>query len=234
MKQKLTDWLTILVTAVVGVMFIVWHGDNSLFEWLVRGLGVVLLVPAIYETYIAVSGLQGKLPKSHGVAESDGAEEAAVKELSFGRRAAFVSMLIVSVVAIVAGMWMLIDPATFISLLAYIFAVILILFGIYQLFAMSYVNRSTNLPWYFFVVPAVFVVAGIVILFMSPEKIISTIAVITGVLLVLSAVNSAMQMIVVSGIESQRRRDARDAEKAEKEAGKKEPEEPKQIPESVD
>lgn len=245
MKKKMSDWLTILLTAFVGIMFIVWHGNASLFEWLVRGLGVVLLIPAIYETFIAVRGLQGKVKKcdcENEEEDDEKSEEDAPTELSFARRAGYVSMLIVSGVAIIAGLWMLINPATFTTLLAYIFAVILILFGVYQLIDMIYVNRSISLEWYFFVVPVVFVLAGIIILFMSPGEIIVTVAVVTGILLVLAAINSAMRMIVISGIEKQRRLDARAAEKAaekaakeaEKNAENNEESEIKQIPESVD
>lgn len=213
MKQKFTDWLTILLTAVVGVLFIMWHGENSLFQWLVRALGLVLLVPAAYEIYIAVRGLSGKLPRPKGVvkeAEADVAEAAV--ELTFGRRCAFVSMLVVSAVAVVAGLWMIIDPATFIGLLAYLFAALLVLFGVYQLVTMVYVDRSTHLAWYFYIVPVVFVVSGVVVLFMSPDEIIGTVAMLTGILLVVSAVNSIVQMVAVSAINGQRRRDAASTE----------------------
>lgn len=226
MKQKLTDWLTILLTAVVGVLFIMWHGEKNLFEWLVRALGIILVVPAVYETYIAVRGLQGKLPhkpKSVKDVEDDAAD--AVAELTFGRRAAFTSMLIVSAAAIIAGLWMIIDPTTFTALLAYLLAAVLVLLGVCQLVSMYSISRTTHLPWFFYIVPSVFVIVGIVILLMSPEDIKETVAMLTGILLLMSAVNSMVQMVAVSAINGQRRRDARDEEaKAD----------PKQIPENVD
>lgn len=228
MKQKLTDWLTIILTAAVGVLFIMWHGEDSLFQWLVRALGVILVIPALYETYIAVRGLQGKLPhkpESMKAVEDDAAD--AVAELTFGRRAAFTSMLIVSAAAIIAGLWMIIDPATFIGLLAYLLAAVLVLLGVCQLVSMYSVSRTTHLPWYFYIVPSAFVIVGIVILLMSPDKIIATVAMLTGILLLISAINSAMQMAAVSAINGQRRRDAAAAEAEEAK-------EPKQIPENVD
>lgn len=187
----------ILIAAVVGVLFIVWHGENSLFDWIVRLIGFSLIVPGIY---VFVSSLSELKDAQRHLKESVTHDEEAMMQFGFGHRAAIYSMMVVSVATIAVGLWMVIAPTMFVALLAYLFAVLLVVFGIYQLVAIAYFYRDAHFGWYFYVVPAVFLVAGVIILFSSPDTIRNTVALLTGIFLIAAAVNALAQNVILMRI----------------------------------
>ena len=118
-------------------------------------------------------------------------------------------MVVVSVATVAVGLWMIIAPTMFVALLAYLFAALLVIFGIYQLVAIAYFNRDAHFGWYFYVVPAVFIIAGVIILFSSPDTIRNTVALLTGILLIAAAVNALVQNMAIIRLNRQARKSKR-------------------------
>ena len=85
MNNRLNNWPVILIAAVVGVLFIVWHGENSLFDWIVRLIGLSLVVPGIY---VFVSSLKELRDARRRLDGSATAADRSVAELGLGERAA--------------------------------------------------------------------------------------------------------------------------------------------------
>lgn len=206
MNNRLNNWPVILIVAVVGVLFIVWHGENSLFDWIVRLIGLSLVVPGIY---VFVSSLKELRDARRRLEGSATAADRAVAELGLGERAAIYSMVVVSVATVAVGLWMIIAPTMFVALLAYLFAALLVIFGIYQLVAIAYFNRDAHFGWYFYAVPAVFIIAGVIILFSSPDTIRNTVALLTGILLIAAAVNALVQNVAIIRLNRQARKSKR-------------------------
>lgn len=174
MKNSGSNWLTILVVFVSGVLLIAWHSRIDILQWVVILVGVTLIVPALYSFIVAL----GRRRRGEG-GESE--------------RTARTSTLWASVAAMALGVWMVIDPTFFAGLLAYIFGAILVLYGIYHIVLMSYWLKPLVFPFWFYVIPALMIAAGVIIL-CTPVRVMNSVVVLmTGIALVASAVNSMLE-----------------------------------------
>lgn len=194
MNNKFNNWVTILITGIVGVIFIVWYKEADLFSWFVRALGVCLVLPGIYVLIQSFGDMQSQKAKEISITETEVESVSGKKtDIITRRRSASVSLIVVSICTILLGLWMLIAPGFFVGLLAYLFAAALILYGIYQFVVVGYFARPAVLPWQFYIVPSLFIIAGLVILVTPVHTINATVTLITGILLVLSAINGIVQ-----------------------------------------
>ena len=96
--------------------------------------------------------------------------------------------------AIALGVWMVVSPAFFVGLLAYIFGAILILYGIFHIIVVAVWSRPFILPWWFYLIPVLMIIAGVVILCTDVRTINSAVVLITGIALVASSVNSVLEI----------------------------------------
>lgn len=183
--NKFQTWLTIAVAAAVGVLFVIWHSRIDLLSWIVVAMGVLLIIPGVYNMIISLAGRRQARRIAAG-------ESVSVTKRGVGRNADFSSML-ASVCTIGLGVWMLVNPGFFVGLLAYLFAVLLIAYGLYQIYSLAYLNRPYVMPWFFYIVPVALVVTGVVILCTSVRTMNSVVVLVTGIMLIVSAVNRALQ-----------------------------------------
>lgn len=165
-----TSWLTILLTAAVGVLLIIFHGKLDLLNWIILAMGVVIAIPCFYNM-IASFGKSRRDSKGNVI----------------------VSNVVASVAGVALGLWMIINPAFFVGMMAYLFAVIMIVYGIGQIVLVGYMSRPYRLPFWFYIIPVILIVAGVVILCTSVHTMNSVVVLLTGIMLVLSAVNWALQ-----------------------------------------
>lgn len=42
-----TSWLTIFLTALVGILMIVWHARLDILSWIVIAVGLMFIIPGI-------------------------------------------------------------------------------------------------------------------------------------------------------------------------------------------
>lgn len=219
MNNRFSNWLTILITAAVGVLFIVWHNEVNLFQWLVRALGVMLLIPGVYVLFHSISEIQARKTNTNDESKT---------AITFRRRSAAISLLIVSGATVFIGLWMLLQPSFFASLIAYLFAAILLLYGIYQLIVVAYYSRPAKLSWHFYIIPSLFMAVSLTILLTSLHTLDSVVTLITGILLLASALNAVVQTIIVRTLIQQINAQAETGETASQ------AESIKQIEENVD
>ncbi len=197
MNKELNSWLSIITIALVGVLFTLWADEASLFSWLVRAIGMCLILPGVY-VLIKSFDKQASKPKSeanHVPVEID----FTMPENAPGatnKSSVAVPLLVVSVCTVLLGLWLLISPDFFVALFAILIAGLLVVYGIYQLVLLIYSLRAVKLPWYVFIVPSMFVIAGIVILSTPVRSMNYIVSLTTGVLLIMSAINSAVQRIL--------------------------------------
>lgn len=183
--NKSQTWLTIVVAAAVGILFVMWHSRIDLLSWIVVAMGVLLIIPGAYNMITLLVSRRRERRLEAG-------ESAAVTRRGAGREAGFSSML-ASICTIALGVWMLVNPGFFVGLLAYLFAVLLIIYGLYQIYSLAYLSRPYVMPWFFYIVPVALVVAGVVILCTSVHTMNSVVVLVTGIMLIVSAVNRALQ-----------------------------------------
>lgn len=197
-SSSLGFWISVVITALVGALLIAWHNDVNLASWIVIAIGALILVPSVV---VLVSSLTHRSTAHVEVATATTGHTSRSSSMNL-------SMTIVSIAAIALGLWMILSPGFFVGLIVYLFAIVLLAYGIYQFIELIYFSRPAVMPWYLYIVPALFVIAGIIILFSSVREINSVVTLITGILLICSAINSTIQAIASRAILRQINRSA--------------------------
>lgn len=174
MKNNGSSWLTILITAAVGVVLIIFHSQINFLQWIILAMGIAVAAPATYNLFASF----GKKQR-----DSNGNVR--------------ISGVVASLAAVALGLWMIINPTFFVGLLAYLFAAIMIVYGITQIVILNYMARPARLPFGFYIIPFLVIVAGIIILCTSVHTMNSVVVLITGIMLVLSAINWAFPCATV-------------------------------------
>lgn len=183
--MKANNWITALIVMLAGILLIVWHSRIDILNWIIIAVGFTLIVPGIYSF---ISALVRKGEKEKGQIDYSASS----------------STLIASVGAMALGVWMLVNPAFFVGLLAYIFGAILILYGIFHIVFIGFWSRPLVLPWWMYIIPVLMIGAGVVILCTSVRTMNSVVVLITGISLVASSVNTIIEL---TGTTPARRRD---------------------------
>ena len=167
------NWLTTIIVFIVGVLLIVWHGRLDVLQWIVMAVGLMLVIPGAYSFISAIAR------RSHVQGEYSAAS----------------STIVASLGALALGIWMLVTPAFFVGLLAYIFGAILFLYGIFHIVVIRFWSSPYVLPWWFYVIPVLMIVAGVVILCSSVRDMDSAVVLIMGISLVASSINSVLEHV---------------------------------------
>lgn len=175
--KKSNNWLTTLIVFVVGVLLIVWHQRADVLSWIVMAVGLMLVIPGIYSLISAM------------VRKNDSEQMA---------HSASTSSILASVGALALGIWMTVNPSFFVGLLAYIFGALLVLYGIFHIVTIGFFSKPFVMPGWLYVIPALMIVAGVVILCTSVRTINSVVVLITGITLVASAVNSLCELVATN------------------------------------
>ena len=173
MKAK-PYFFTYLCALVIGVLLLVFTGQVGLFRWIVIAIGVLLVcssVWAVVDGLIPAKDIQGhrSVPKPWYI-------------------------VAMGVAGMVFGVILLCMPGFFAGYIVYTLGIILILCGLAQIVFMSVAASVVGTNRWFYVMPWLTFIAGIVILFLGPEGIENIVTVLTGIFLIVYAVNGFMQM----------------------------------------
>ncbi len=121
---------------VIGVLLVAW--PEAAILYLVITIGVLFLVPGLF----AVFGY-----------------------LLRGREATGMSFPIAGLGSLLFGLWLMIMPAFFVGILMYVLGAVLVLAGVSQIANLSAARAWTSVPFGYYVVPILVLVAGVVVLF---------------------------------------------------------------------
>lgn len=171
MKRTGSSWLTIIITAVVGILLIVWHTRIDILSWVMIAVGVMFLIPSVYSL---INTLTTRVPSGAGMNRT--------------------SAIITGIGGVVLGLWMIINPGFFVGLTAYLFAVLLIAYGVFQIVLVGYMSRPFRMPGILYIVPVLMIAGGVVILCTTVRTMNSVVVLIAGILLIASAVNWAIEL----------------------------------------
>lgn len=86
------------------------------------------------------------------------------------------------------GLWLIISPTFFANVLMYLLGFILIVGGVQQILSLIVARRWTAVSWYFYIVPLLILIAGIVVIF-DPTSSRETILMIIGIACLVYAVS---------------------------------------------
>lgn len=109
-----------------------------------------------------------------------------------GEKRSTTSISIISTLTAVAtgalGLWMLLRPASFSSLLVYVFAAIILLAGLYHISMLGFGFSNVRFPFAFYILPILLVATGVVVFILGPMKMMNAIVLVTGIALIVYAV----------------------------------------------
>lgn len=173
--MKANNWITALIVMLVGILLIVWHQRIDILNWIVIAVGITLIVPGLYSFISAIvrKGEKYKEKTDYSAASST---------------------IVASLGAIALGVWMSLSPGFFVGLLAYIFGAILILYGVFHIIVVAVWSRPVILPWWYYIIPVLMIIAGVIILCTSVRTMNSVVVLITGISLVASSVNTILEI----------------------------------------
>lgn len=179
MRPKSSLFYGLLVIA-IGILLIAFNNRGELLSWVVILAGLALIIPCVFTLINAVN--------DNRRASHNGTD-------TFNQRLMTTGVVITSVIGIALGLWMIVSPNFFIGFIAYGFAVLLILYGIYHLCVVIWLCRPLVLPGGFYIIPILMIIAGLVILFTSVRYIKSAVIIITGIGLIGAGVSSILEFV---------------------------------------
>ncbi len=173
MKSK-PYFFTYLCALVIGVLLLVFTGQTDLFKWMVVAIAILVLLPSVWAI------IDGVIPS---------------KDETGNRTVSKPWYLVISGVAgVIVGVILLCMPSFFAAYIVYTLGVILILCGIAQIVYMSIAASMVGTKGWFYVMPWLTLICGIVVIFLGPRGIENIVTTLTGIFLVVYSINGFIQM----------------------------------------
>lgn len=152
MKTMNYSLIRILFALVIGLVLVIW--PDAAANYLVITIGVAFLIPGI----ISLIGYFGSKKTADGV------------NLRFPAE---------GIGSLLFGLWLIVMPEFFADVLMFLLGFILIMGGVQQITSLSTARRWTPVPWIFYLVPSLILIAGVVALF-NPTGVRNTAFIIIG------------------------------------------------------
>lgn len=180
MNRKGYAFLVNLLVLLAGVVLVALHDEVSLMRWVVVAMGVMFLVPSVVALLLMLSRRVGA------------AQE---REVS-AAHAGFGGGLLTMVGCICFGILLVIRPLVFVELLAYLFAIMLIIGGLYHVVTLIIATRKVAVSLWLFVLPALIALAGFVLLLSDIRDVEAWVNLITGVAFICFSLSSLVGYFV--------------------------------------
>ena len=152
-----------LSALVIGILLLVFHESSGLFEGVVIAMGILIIIPS------AIMLIAGFLRKVTTASKWYG--------------------VIASVAGLVFGIWMLCMPSFFINASIYTLGILLILAGVAGILFVINAARPASVNYLWMIVPVLAVAGGLIIMFLGPATMQKAAALVSGVVLIVYAVN---------------------------------------------
>lgn len=172
MKSKVTLVITNIVMLALGVVLIVFNGDERMAELIAIAFGVLFLAPSLFSLimlfFVNVPPEDSRYNPRYNLLPVIGG-------LSF-------------------GMAIVLKAALFVPLLKYLFAVLLMVGGLYYVFYFAFARARVIVPSWYYLLPCAVAVSGIVALVL-PISSNSIIFLTAGVSLIALSVTSVLSAV---------------------------------------
>lgn len=173
-----------ILVIVIGVLLVMFHSNSNLLSWVVILAGISLVIPCLYTLLSTVSGERRERRQGYTSVTS--------RMMNFGT-------ILTSVIGIAIGIWLIVAPNFFIGFIAYAFAVLLIIYGLYHICVVAWICQPLRLPVWYYIIPLLLIGAGLVILLSSVRQIQSTVILITGIGLIGAGISSLLEYVAAYG-----------------------------------
>ena len=184
MNRKPGEISVNIFALVAGIVLIVLHNELQLLNYIVILVGLGIILPSAFMIYSFFKTRNEIMPNAGGIIA-----------------------LIFSIMAATLGIVMIAKPVIFVGLLTYLLAALLIISGLYHIIYMAASSKIYKFPFWYYILPALILAAGIVIMATDLAKIQAVVVLVTGIALVLFAVHSAIANIVLKRILKMENRD---------------------------
>lgn len=162
---------TYLFTLIGGVLLIILHDREKIFEAMCIIIGIGFLVLGVLSMLSAV--FISKKAVSAGVKRSP-------------------ALIAVSGASLILGLLMVIVPEFFVHYLVYAMGVLLVVCGVIQLCNFMPEMRGLGFSGFFLAAPVICLAAGMLVFVIGAEKILDVLALMTGIVLVIYSINGFM------------------------------------------
>lgn len=165
MLTRKSNLVTAVIVGLVGILLIAFHSRIDLLNWVSVAVGLMFVLPSLYVLCSSIGGKQ-HLP---------------------------VGIAFVSAGGLILGLLMCIFPDAFAGFFVYLFAAMLVIFGIYQIVDLASWSRIAPIPAFYYVIPVLLVATGIVMLCTSLRNINTAVVLVTGIALIAGSANSLLE-----------------------------------------
>ena len=163
MKSNRSAWVTALVSVIVGLILIIYHSRNNIFNTVVEAIGILVAVVGLGMT--AYQFMQKKENRN-------------------------VWYAVLGVATLAIGLWLCFDARFFVNFVAYVLGAAVLMMGIWHMFTIKAFGKVYRMPAWLWIIPSVMIVSGIAVFFTGVRVGISSLVLATGIILVLGAFNT--------------------------------------------
>lgn len=163
-----SDLFTSLVVAIAGVVMICLYQRIDILAWIVMLIGAMFLIPGLFSLILGMRSRQN---------------------------GGSTTTLLAGIGAVALGVIMMVLPNSFTGILVFIFAGLLIIGGVYHIVFVGWLARPFVLPFYYYILPVLMVVAGIVLIVINKQLLNSIVVLVTGISFVVWSFCSLVEWI---------------------------------------
>lgn len=171
--KKSPGILTYLFALVIGVLLLCFTGKTNLFESIVIIIGILFMIPSVW--LIVTSFITRRDPDGQRIN----------KPWYVGTAGCF---------GLIFGILLVCMPGFFSAYIIYTLGVVMILCGLAQIVFFSQVSSAVGSSRWFYLMPWITFVAGIVVLLFGPRLVENVATIVTGCVLIVYAVNGFVGM----------------------------------------
>lgn len=159
-----------LCALIIGVLLVIW--PDVAVSYLVITIGVLFLIPGLY-------GVFSFFLKGKNVELQDKRKPFPVAALG----------------SALLGLWLIVMPMFFVSILMYVLGALLVLAGLSQLISFASARSYSSVPMIVFVIPSLILIAGVVVLF-NPFEAASIPFMVLGISAIVYSLTDLVRLVV--------------------------------------
>lgn len=176
MKQNNSMYVTNAMVFIAGVLLIILHDRVNIMAGIVVIVGIMFAVPSVIALLMTI------IQRNKRATEME------------GKHNSYLSV-IPSIGGLCLGVFLILKPDIFIGILAYMFAAILVIAGLYHIIFLVILSKTIKMPGWFYILPTLIAISGLVILLSDVRTIESIVVLITGIALICFTINSVLEYI---------------------------------------
>lgn len=163
-----SDLLTSAVVAIAGIIMIAFYQRIDILAWIVILIGAMFLIPGIFSLILGMRS---------------------------SAKGGSATQVIAGIGATALGAIMMAMPDVFAGVLVYIFAALLVIGGVYHIIFVGWLAKPYILPFYYYILPVLMIVAGIVLVATNLRTINNVVVLVTGISFIVWAFCSLVEWI---------------------------------------